>query len=64
MLDGAGSWRSRQKLAKMAGVSAQTVRRLEDGAGLKASTVAAIRYALEKAGVVFIGADDAGREPG
>jgi len=51
---------SRQKLAKMAGVSAQTVRRLEDGAGLKASTVEAIRYALEKAGVVFIGADDGG----
>ena len=36
------------------------MRRLEDGAGLKASTVEAIRYALEKAGVVFIGADDGG----
>jgi DNA-binding XRE family transcriptional regulator len=51
---------SKRKLAKMARVSAQTVTRLEDGAGLKASTVEAVQYALEKAGVDFVGADDGG----
>ena len=51
---------SKRKLASVAGVSAHTVTRFEDGAVLKASTVETIQYALEKAGVDFIGADDGG----
>jgi ribosome-binding protein aMBF1 (putative translation factor) len=51
---------SRRKLASVAGVSAQTVRRFEDGAALKASTVEAIERALENAGIVLIGANDGG----
>jgi predicted transcriptional regulator len=51
---------SKRKLAKVASVSAQTVTRFEDGAVLKASTVEAIQYALEEAGIDFIGANDGG----
>lgn len=41
-------------LAKAAGVSPDTVARLERGEDLKEATVAAIRTALEAAGVVFL----------
>jgi transcriptional regulator with XRE-family HTH domain len=41
-------------LAKAAGVSPDTVARLERGEDLRPATVAAIRAALEAAGVVFI----------
>ncbi|WP_444455688.1 helix-turn-helix domain-containing protein [Rhodobacter capsulatus] len=41
-------------LAKAAGVSPDTVARLERGEDLRESTVAAIRVALENAGVEFI----------
>jgi len=51
---------SQRKLAKVANVSAGTVTRFEGGAVLKTGTVEAIQYALEKAGVDFIGADDGG----
>jgi transcriptional regulator with XRE-family HTH domain len=51
---------SQRKLAKVANVSAGTVARFEGGAALKAGTVEAIQYALEKSGVDFISADDGG----
>jgi predicted transcriptional regulator len=51
---------SKRKLASVAGVSAHTVTRFEGGVALKASTVEAIQYALDKAGVVLIDADDGG----
>jgi transcriptional regulator with XRE-family HTH domain len=41
-------------LAKAAGVSPDTVARLERGEELRPATVAAIRAALEAAGAVFI----------
>lgn len=41
-------------LAKLADISPDTVARLERGEELKESTVAAIRAALESAGVVFL----------
>ncbi|RHZ98846.1 XRE family transcriptional regulator [Cereibacter sphaeroides] len=43
-----------RELAAAAGVSPDTVARLERGEELKASTVEAIRAALETAGVEFI----------
>lgn len=43
-----------RELADAAGVSPNTVARLERGEDLKESTVAAIRAALEAAGVVFL----------
>ena len=61
MLDGArGSWMEQAKTWKLAGVSDNTVARFENGGVSKASSVEAIQYALERAGVVFIGADDGG----
>ena len=41
-------------LAKLAGVSPDTVARLERGEALKEGTVSAIRAALEGAGVIFV----------
>ncbi|WP_371870914.1 helix-turn-helix transcriptional regulator [Pelagibacterium lentulum] len=41
-------------LARMAGVSSNTISRLERGEELKADTVATIRTALELAGVQFL----------
>ena len=41
-------------LAKLASVSPDTIARLERGEDLKESTIAAIRAALEAAGVVFL----------
>jgi transcriptional regulator with XRE-family HTH domain len=51
---------SARKLANVAGVSAHTVANFEGGRALKASTVAVIQHALEKAGVIFIEANDGG----
>ncbi len=43
-----------RELAEKAGVSPDTVARLERGDALKASTVQAIKAALESAGVIFV----------
>lgn len=47
-------------LAKLANVSPDTVARLERGEDLKESTIAAIRAALEAAGVEFIAENGGG----
>lgn len=47
-------------LAKLAGISPDTVARLERGEDLKESTIAAIRAALESAGVEFIAENGGG----
>ena len=52
-------WNLRQ-LGRAAKVSAHTIARFERGIELKATTVQAIQATLEKAGVVFIDADDGG----
>lgn len=49
-------------LAEKAGVSTNTITRLERGEALQPRTVSAIRTALEAAGVVFIDAN--GNGPG
>lgn len=49
-------------LAKAAGVSPDTVSRLERGEELKPSTVAAIQAAFEAAGVIFV--EENGEGPG
>ena len=49
-------------LAEMAGVSTNTITRLEGGEELKSQTVANIRTVLENAGVIFI--DESGQGPG
>jgi transcriptional regulator with XRE-family HTH domain len=51
-----------RELAKAAGVSVDTVSRLERGEELMPRTVEAIRSALESAGVIFI--DQNGNGPG
>jgi transcriptional regulator with XRE-family HTH domain len=51
-----------KQLADLAGVSLNTVNRLEAGEELKESTVAAIRAALESAGVIFV--EENGEGPG
>ncbi|CAN7516768.1 helix-turn-helix domain-containing protein [Mesorhizobium caraganae] len=43
-----------RELAEKAGVTANTVTRIENGSDAKQSTVAALRAALEAAGVEFI----------
>ncbi|MGU3492910.1 helix-turn-helix domain-containing protein [Xanthobacteraceae bacterium A53D] len=43
-----------RELAEKAGITANTVTRIENGADAKQSTVTAIRVALEAAGVQFI----------
>jgi transcriptional regulator with XRE-family HTH domain len=52
-----------RELAEQSQTSTNTVVRLESGAALHARTVAAIRAALEAAGVEFLDAED-GRGPG
>ncbi len=47
-------------LAALAGVSADTIARLERGEDLKASTLDGIRAALEKRGVAFIAENGGG----
>jgi transcriptional regulator with XRE-family HTH domain len=49
-----------RELAEKAGVAANTVTRIENGADAKQSTIAALRAALEKAGVEFIDEDGGG----
>jgi transcriptional regulator with XRE-family HTH domain len=49
-------------LAKAAGVAADTISRLERGEEIMPRTLAAIRAALESAGVIFI--DQNGNGPG
>lgn len=49
-------------LAKLADISANTISRLERGEELKPTTIAAIRAALETAGVEFI--EENGGGPG
>lgn len=51
-----------RELAKKAGVTANTVTRIENGADAKQSTIDAMRKAMEEAGVIFIPAngDDVG----
>jgi transcriptional regulator with XRE-family HTH domain len=47
-------------LANRAGVSANTVSRFENGAGARVDTLGLIQYALERAGIMFVPADEAG----
>jgi transcriptional regulator with XRE-family HTH domain len=49
-----------RKLANVAEVSAHTVANFEGGGALKAKTVQVIQHALEKAGIIFIEANDGG----
>jgi transcriptional regulator with XRE-family HTH domain len=51
-----------KQLAELAGVSLDTINRLEAGVELKPRTFAAIRAALESAGVIFV--DENGEGPG
>ncbi len=51
-----------RELAELATVSPDTIARLERGDPLKERTVAAIRAALEAAGVIFV--DENGEGPG
>ena len=47
-----------RELAEKAGITANTVTRIENGSDAKASTLAAIQAALEAEGVVFLGAGE------
>jgi transcriptional regulator with XRE-family HTH domain len=47
-------------LARVAGVSRTTVRCFENGGAMRSTTVRAIQRALEKAGVIWIDAEDGG----
>ena len=49
-----------RELAELAGISPNTVSRLERGEDLRPATVAAIRAALEAAGVEFIAENGGG----
>jgi transcriptional regulator with XRE-family HTH domain len=51
-----------KQLAEISGVSHDTINRLEAGEELKPRTVAAIRAALEAAGVIFV--EENGEGPG
>ena len=51
---------SRDRLAREAGMSSQSVKCFERGQAVTTSISEAIQRTLEKAGVVFIGADDGG----
>jgi len=53
---------STQDLAREAGVGVNTVNRFEKGQDARLSSVAAIRAALESAGVIFV--EDNGEGPG
>ena len=59
MARGALGWGVRE-LAKEAAVSVNTVSRFENGFGAMVETLERIQNALEKAGVVFIPADQSG----
>jgi transcriptional regulator with XRE-family HTH domain len=47
-------------LGKRAGIAANTVSRFENGMGTTVATLAQMQTALEKAGIVFIPADNEG----
>jgi transcriptional regulator with XRE-family HTH domain len=47
-------------LANRAGVSPNTVSRFENGAGARVDTLGQIQYVLERAGIMFVPADEAG----
>jgi len=47
-------------LAQAAGVSPNTVSRFENGAGARADTLGHLQEVLERAGVVFVPADEVG----
>ena len=49
-----------RELAEKAGVTANTVTRIENGADAKQSTIEALQRALEKAGVEFTNSDQPG----
>ncbi len=49
-----------RELAEKSGVTANTVTRIENGSDAKQSTIAALRAALELAGVVFIAENGGG----
>jgi len=49
-----------RELAKKAGVTANTVTRIENGADAKQSTIDRLQHALEAAGVEFIQEDGGG----
>jgi transcriptional regulator with XRE-family HTH domain len=49
-----------RELAEKAGVTANTITRIENGADAKQSTMGAIRLAFEEAGVQFISEDGGG----
>jgi len=53
MARAAAGWGVRE-LAKKAGVTANTVTRIENGADAKQSTMDKLQYALEAAGIEFI----------
>ncbi len=67
MLDGvqvrmgraAVGWSVRE-LARIAGVTPNTISRIENGGDALASTLERLQTALENAGVIFIDADDEG----
>jgi transcriptional regulator with XRE-family HTH domain len=47
-------------LAQRAGIAPNTVSRFENGAGARVDTLVHIQEALERAGVIFIPADEGG----
>ena len=47
-------------LARKAGVSPTTVTRFENGAHTRADTIGQIQEVLERAGVIFVAADESG----
>jgi transcriptional regulator with XRE-family HTH domain len=49
-----------RELAEMAGITANTVTRIENGADAKQSTINALKAALEAAGVEFTNGDEPG----
>jgi transcriptional regulator with XRE-family HTH domain len=49
-----------RELAKRAGITANTVTRIENGADAKQSTMDRLRHALEAAGIEFINGDQPG----
>jgi len=51
-----------RELAAKAGITANTVTRIEKGADAKQSTILALRRALEAAGVIFV--EENGEGPG
>ncbi len=49
-----------RELARIAGVTPNTISRIENGGDALASTLGRLQTALENAGVIFIDADDEG----